>query len=317
MATYTNYKGGRVRVQIYVNGVRDSKICENKTEAKAWALAREHQVREKGNPAKLTFRELVQAWIERYPNRPGIDWETKRLNVLMRGKLGDFTLKELSKVVVADWRDERLAEVKPGTVLREWTLLSSVCSDAVKEMGLLTENPFYGAKRPEDPPPRDRVATEKEMEQLEHFALLRPAGGVCLQMFKFAIETGMSIGEICALSWDQVNGRVIKLPEFKTRPVREVPLSTKAWAILEKRKEAEPTIFGMTPQRADVNWRKLCSAAGVYDLHFHDARHMAASQLSKKIDALALAKMLGHRDLKMLLNVYYKADAASLVDKLG
>ena len=46
MATYTNYKGGRVRVQIYANGVRDSKICENKTEAKAWALAREHQVRE-------------------------------------------------------------------------------------------------------------------------------------------------------------------------------------------------------------------------------------------------------------------------------
>lgn len=182
--------------------MRDSKICENKTEAKAWALAREHQVREKGNPAKLTFRELAQAWIERYPNRPGIDWETKRLNVLMRGKLGEFTLKELSKVVVANWRDERLAEVKPGTVLREWTLLSSVCSDAVKEMGLLTENPFYGAKRSEDPPPRDRVASDKEMEQLEHFALLRPAGGVCLQIFKFAIETGMSIGEICALSWD-------------------------------------------------------------------------------------------------------------------
>lgn len=316
MATFSNYKG-RIRVQVCVNGIRESKVCDTKTEAKAWALAKEHSIREKGNPAKLTFRELAQAWVERYPNRTSLPWEAKRLSVLMRGELGDYALKDLDKVAVATWRDKRLDEVKPGTVLREWNLLSSVCSDAVREMGLLTDNPFHGAKRPEEPPPRDRAATPEEMAQLEHFALLRPAGSVCLAMFKFAIETGMSIGEICTLTWSQVNGRVISLPEFKTRPTRQIPLSTKAMAILEQRKGNEPTVFSMSPKNADVNWRNLCAAAGVGDLHFHDSRHMAASQLSKKIDSLALAKMLGHRDLKMLLNVYYKADAASLVDKLG
>lgn len=316
MATYSNYKG-RVRVQVCVNGVRKSKICENKTEAKAWALAQEHTIKEKGNPANLTFRELTQAWVERYPNRPSLHWEAKRLEVLTRGDFGDIALKNLDKVAVATWRDKRLSEVKPGTVLREWNLLSSVCSDATREMGLMTENPFQGAKRPEEPPPRDRVATDKEMTQLSHFAALRPAGGVCLAMFNFAVETGMSIGEICALTWGQVKDRVVTLPEFKTRPARQVPLSTRAMAILNDRKDSEPTIFNMNATNADVNWRNLCKAAGIEDLHFHDSRHMAATQLSKKLDPLELAKMLGHRDLKMLLNVYYKADAQSLVDKLG
>jgi integrase len=39
-------------------------------------------------------------------------------------------------------------------------------------------------------------------------------------------------------------------------------------------------------------------------------------QLSKKLDAFELAKMVGHKDLRMTLNVYYKADAAAIADKL-
>ncbi|HEX5486485.1 MAG TPA: tyrosine-type recombinase/integrase, partial [Limnobacter sp.] len=80
--------------------------------------------------------------------------------------------------------------------------------------------------------------------------------------------------------------------------------------------QPEGKVFNTTPTRLDANWRKLCEAAGVENLTFHDARHMAATWLSKKLDPLALAKMLGHRDLKHLLNTYYKEDAASLVEKL-
>lgn len=318
MATFSNYKG-KTRVQVCVKGVRKSKVFETKTEAKAWALSQEHSIREQGNPAKMTFSELGLAWLERYPNRQSIVWETRRLTFLMKGDIGETLLSDLNKKAVADWRDERLKTVSPGTVLRDWNLLSSICTAAVEEMALLIDNPFTRVSKPEEPAPRDRIATPGELERIEYCSTGQPKWERVFNAFEFAVQTGMSIGEVAALRWTQKQDRVLNLPKFKKRPPRQVPLSTKANDILESRRgqpESKLLVFGFTASQIDTGWRGLCKFAAVDDLMFHDARHMAATWLSKKMDVLALAKMLGHRDLKMLLNVYYKADAASLVDKL-
>lgn len=42
---------------------------------------------------------------------------------------------------------------------------------------------------------------------------------------------------------------------------------------------------------------------------------MAVTRLSKKLDVLDLARVIGHRDVKMLLT-YYEADAEALAKKL-
>lgn len=318
MATYSNYKG-KTRVQVCVKGVRKSKVFDTKTEAKAWALAQEHEIREKGSSASITFEQLTKLWVERYPNRISIKWEARRLKFLMDSDLGKTLLTDLTKVTVADWRDKRLETVQEGTVLRDWNLLSSVCTDAVDEMGLMKVNPFFGVKRPEEPEPRDRIATPKELEYIKYCASTNPRWMRVYDCFLFAVQTGMSIGEVANLRWTQINERVVSLPKFKKRPPRDVPLSSKAHEIVESRRgqpESKLLVFGFKVHQIDTAWRDMCKMAAVEDLNFHDSRHMAATWLSKKIDALALAKMLGHRNLKMLLNVYYKADAACLVDKL-
>lgn len=128
----------------------------------------------------------------------------------------------------------------------------------------------------------------------------------------------MSAGEIAALTYDQIDfqRRIIKLPTFKTRPAREVPLTKAAIELIDKQDGAGHVFAIKKTSNLDANWRDLCAAAGVDDLHFHDSRHMAATWMATKIDSLALAKLLGHRNLRQLLNTYYKADAALLVDKL-
>lgn len=316
MASYFPSRG-KIRAQVNINGQRESKTFDTKTEAKAWAIKREYELQSENGSARITFLELARLWVRRYPNRNQIDWEANRLEYLLNGALGETMLPNLSSVDVAKWRDERLKVNKPGTVLRDWNLLSSVCGDAAKEMGMLSKNPFAGVKRPETPAARDRLHTAKEMESLEFFALTRPAGAVALRMYKFACQTGMSAGECCALTWEQIDlqSRVVSLPPFKTRPARQIPLSQEAVRLLGAKNTG--SVFNMRTARLDSNWRNLCAAANVDDLNFHDSRHFAATWLSKKIDSLALAKMLGHRDLRMLLNVYYKEDAASLVEKLG
>lgn len=315
MASITKERG-KFRAHIQVNGHRESASFVTRPEAKDWAARREWELKAAGGSARITFRDLALLWVDRYPKRKQIDWEAQRLKHLMKDEIGDTLLTKLDAVTVAKWRDERLKINQPGTVLRDWNLLSAVCSMASKEMGKLSKNPFSGVKRPYQPPARDRLHTEKEMETLEFISATRPTGLKALAMYQFCCQTGMSAGECCALDWSQVNldTKVITLPAFKTRPSRQVPLSKEAIRLL-----GEPTngsVFNLSRQRLDVNWRNLCKAASINDLHFHDSRHYAATWLSKKIDSLALAKMLGHRDLKMLLNVYYKADAASLVDKL-
>ena len=54
------------------------------------------------------------------------------------------------------------------------------------------------------------------------------------------------------------------------------------------------------------------------DLHFHDTRREALSRLAKKVDVMTLAKISGHRDIKILLNTTYYApdmsDEAELLD---
>ena len=315
MASYYPSRG-KIRAQVNINGQRESKTFDTKTEAKAWAIKREYELQSENGSARITFLELARLWVRRYPQRKQIDWESNRLEYLLAGWLGEVMLPKLSGVDVAKWRDERLKVNGAGTVGRDWNLLSSVCSLAVKEMGNLSKNPFTGIKRPEQPPPRNRLHTPREMECLEFFSITRPSGSIALRVYKFACQTGMSAGECCALTWDQIDfeEKIILLPPFKTRPAREVPLSKEALSLMGT--PSQGSIFNMTAARLDANWRKLCAAAAVDDLNFHDSRHFAATRLSKKIDSLALAKMLGHRDLKMLLNVYYQEDAASLVDKI-
>ena len=50
-------------------------------------------------------------------------------------------------------------------------------------------------------------------------------------------------------------------------------------------------------------------------LRFHDSRAEAIWRLSKKLDVLELARVIGHRDIKSLL-IYYQTDADELADRL-
>ena len=73
----------------------------------------------------------------------------------------------------------------------------------------------------------------------------------------------------------------------------------------------------MSPQSCDALFRKYVKRSGVENLHFHDARKEATARLAKKLDVMDLAKVTGHRDLRMLLDCYYHPSAAEIAEKLS
>lgn len=52
-----------------------------------------------------------------------------------------------------------------------------------------------------------------------------------------------------------------------------------------------------------------------HDLTCHDTRHEAITRLAAKMNVLSLARIVGHRDIKMLM-IYYNKSAEDLAKQL-
>jgi integrase len=146
------------------------------------------------------------------------------------------------------------------------------------------------------------------------------------------LETAMRSGEVLSLRGQDVHGRWLQLPETKNGDARQVPLSTAACALLALlgKAEADETVAKVTGASRDALWRKAraraverATQAGeaalareLSDLHFHDSRAEAIFRLSKRLDVLELARMVGHRDPRSLM-LYYNSTADELAAKLG
>ncbi|WP_420911992.1 tyrosine-type recombinase/integrase [Muribacter muris] len=78
-------------------------------------------------------------------------------------------------------------------------------------------------------------------------------------------------------------------------------------------------VFQIKSTTHDTVFRKMKDLAGLgnEDLHFHDSRREALSRLAKKVDVMTLAKISGHRDIKILLNTYYAPDMADIAKSIG
>jgi len=221
------------------------------------------------------------------------------------------------------WRDARLKQVKPATAAREMNLMRSVLEVARRDWHWIRANPMQDVRWPKVPKGRKRRLSADEVSSIsEAFGV---AGALCADTatqrvglaFLFALETAMRSGEICALMWPHVHlsSQFITLPKTKNGDAREVALSKRATEILRALPKGDGPVFGLDDAMRDALWRKTRPAAHK-DIHFHDTRAEAIWRLSKKLDVLQLARMIGHRDIKSLM-IYFDESAADMAKRLG
>ncbi|MEM7213199.1 MAG: site-specific integrase [Pseudomonadota bacterium] len=172
-------------------------------------------------------------------------------------------------------------------------------------------------RKPPEAQARDRLISESEIQAL--IAVAGKTGSIrwrAVHAFRFAIETAMRAGENCALRPEHINGPVANLPMTKNGSSRDVPLSSRALALLAELPETDGPCFGLTNRQLDALFRQARGLAKVEGLRFHDTRHEAITRLAKKLDVLDLARMTGHRNINELLT-YYNEAAKDLAAKLG
>lgn len=257
----------------------------------------------RGEIPNLTFAVLLQRYDKEVSSKKkGARWESVRLKALESDRLAQVRLRQFGPPHVSDWRERRLKAVSGASVRREWNLLSHVCTYAVREWRWLKSNPFKGLSRPSGGKPRSRIATQAELDKLQELA----SPGMW-RVITVAVETGMRAGEIA--SKPEIRGRVAYLLDSKNGTSREVPLSAAAL-------EAWQGEITMTAGSISALFAKLCVKADIKGLTFHDLRRTAIVRLADKLKPMELAKMVGHKDLRVTLNTYYKSDPEAIADKL-
>ncbi|HEL4191556.1 TPA: site-specific integrase [Stenotrophomonas maltophilia] len=314
-------RGTSWRAEIYKDGRRESNTLPTKAQAVQWALMREAELTGARLPENTVKDGLRRYANEVAPKHKGARWELARLGLLARDPLALVRLPALRPIHLAEWRERRLSQVAPASVRREMNLLQSVFKSCRKDWGWLNSDPIKDVDRPQAPASRKRRVAQEEIDRLT-LALGYDGGApetaqhrVAL-CFLFALETAMRAGEILGMKWSDVSAKSVTLPKTKNGDVRRVPMSARAREIIALLPQDADSVFNLDPGTRDTLFRRARDAAQIENLHFHDSRAEAIWRLSKKLDVMELARVIGHRDLKSLL-IYYQTDADELADRLG
>jgi len=351
-----------------------SKTFTTKAEAEAWAnmieseMSRGVWVSRSEAEATTLFEALKRYEEEVSLLKKGAAQEFSVIKTCQAVDLARRPLATIRSADIAKLRDEWLKNYKPATVLRRLAVLSHVFNIARKEWGMESlSNPVELVRKPQPNNARTRriaagdaptVAPGGEESESERGAqdgeLERVARASCSTLLPpiiwLAVETAMRRGEIVSLLWMHVdlNRCVVHLPSTKNGNARDVPLSSRAVAVLQTLKDSNdakgnPTEDGESDadrvfeirsdavtrafERAVARARKIyvdeCRAAKqkpdgkfLTDLRFHDLRHEATSRLASIFPMHELTKITGHKDPRMLMR-YYHPRAEDLAKKLS
>ena len=330
MASIRQLESGNWQAQVRRTGRPPvAKSFKTRGEAGKWARMLESEIDQgvfldRSEAQRATIGDLIDRYlVEVTPLKKSARRETQRLRSLKR-HFGSYSLAVLRNSHIAAYRDKRLASGLAGaTVVKELNSISHLIDVAIKDWGLfLPNNPAKLVRRPAVARGRDRRLVGDEEQRL--FAACAASRATMLPaVVRFAIETGMRMGEILALEWKNVDvtGRVATLPNTKTGDARQVPLSTAAVASITSlpRHLKNGRVFWAWSRSDSLEnaWRRAVRVAEISDLRFHDLRHEGVTRLFERgLNPMEVASISGHKTLQMLKR-YTHLKAEYLVKKLA
>ncbi len=275
---------------------------------------------------------------------------------IRRSEAGEKELRELTRRDVQEFvnalklkKGERTGKtLSAGTVNSTFMVLQCALGYA-EENGMIDKNPCLRIRRAAEHKREDGVKcfTVAEQKKIESYIDdLRDPEYYC---YIVALYTGLRIGELCALTWDDVdfeekalyvnkgvysslddNGKwelMTDTPKTRTS-VRVIPLPAHVMKTLAKMWKSSKSEFVCS--RADgsritpwvCRWRfdEILKKLGIRHLNFHCIRHTFATRaLENGVDIRTLSELLGHSTPAITLNVYTHSlteHKRSMMDKM-
>ncbi len=198
------------------------------------------------------------------------------------------------------------SEWAPATVNRYRALISLVFRLGI-ESGKVKENPARLVKHRQENNARVRWLSAEEEVRLR--AAVSAACPEHIPELDLALNTGLRLGELYGLEWENVNlaRRVLTIPRPKNGEMRHVPLNGSALAALG---EAQKRSDGTGPVIRNAEGGALTSPRYWFDpavkkaklrrFSWHCLRHTFASRLVMAgVDLRTVQELMGHKSIQM------------------
>lgn len=207
----------------------------------------------------------------------------------------------------------------PATVKGYRALISLVFRLGI-ENGKVKENPARLVKHRQENNARVRWLSGEEEARLR--AVISETCPVHLPELDLALHTGLRLGEMYGLTWENVNisRRVLTIPRSKNGEVRHVPLNTAALAALaelRKRCDGSGSVIRNRqgePLAGPRYWfEPAITTAKIGSFTWHCLRHTFASRLVMAgVDIRTVQELMGHKGIAMTVRYSHLAPTHTL-----
>lgn len=291
-----------------------------------------------------TFGEVLSLWMAN--NRIRLKGATinkyqNLINTHIMPELGQKKITELDATTLNCFLDRKLTNGKldgtgglaPSYVRSMMLIINAVMKYAVTEQFCLPlKAPVC---KPSIPKKELTILSLVEQQKLEK-SLLQEFSLTCAGIL-IALHTGLRIGEICALSWDDVDLKTmvihvrhtiarikneINSSEKSTRLIldtpktkasaRDIPISSLLLPVIFKLRSISSQGFILTgnstflqPRTFEYRYHKELKRCNIEPINFHVLRHTFATRcVEVGVDVKSLSEMLGHANVNITLNTY-------------
>ncbi len=285
------------------------------------------------------FAHYCDEWLQINRSRVKESTYVKYCGVLekhIKPRLGGCLVQSLSSVIVEQFSYELLyeEELAPKTVKDILTMLHSVIKYTAKQFS--EPMPMIEIVYPKDPKKEMRVLTRDEQTRFVQYLL--EDMDECKFGVLLTLLTGMRIGEVCALRWENVSLKektvkitstmqrlrnfddnrtsrtkiVISNPKSDTS-ARLIPLTDYAVKLCKTQWCSNPTAFVLTgktgryiePRTMQYRLEKYTGECGLEGVHFHTLRHTFATRcVEVDFEIKSLSEILGHSSPRITLERY-------------
>ena len=283
----------------------------------------------------LSFNDVVEEWLsykKRMIKKSSYSNYEYMINKYLRPYLQEKKIIELERYNFNDLINELNLELAPKTVRDIICVLKSILNYIENEYGGKIKTKKIIA--PQLDVENIIVFSKGEKRKIEEYCTkyndLKEIG------ILICMNTGLRIGEICALKWKDINleKRIIyvqatleriydeKLNKTKViidkpktkNSVRQIPISNKLYNILKPlKKKYEDDDFFLTgeseryvePRSYQYIYKKILKKCKIHPHKFHCLRHSFASEcINVGMDIKTLSEILGHANVNITLNIY-------------
>lgn len=292
--------------------------------------------------AEMTFAILLHKWQESNEIRLKGGTKTRYENLInthIIPELGGLKLSDINATTINGFLNDKLMKgrldgsggLSPSYVRSISLVITSALNYAVTEGYMQAfKNKINKPNITKSELPILSLENQKVLEQHIKSELTPTSIGILISLY-----TGLRIGEICALCWNDINlntrtiyvrhtvSRIksaggdnkteLILDEPKTASSkRVVPIpSPLFYALVDFRKDAtslyvvSSTDSFVSPRTYDARFHRILNDCHLEDLNYHGLRHTFATRcIEAGVDVKSLSEILGHANVSITLNTY-------------